>query len=46
MMELADATKTYQQGRREVHALRGVSLHISAGEFVSIMGRAAPASLL
>jgi putative ABC transport system ATP-binding protein len=38
MMELQDATKTYQQGRRQVHALRGVSLKIAAGEFVSIMG--------
>src|SRR2546425_6697279 len=38
MMELQNATKTYQQGRREVHALRGVNLHVAAGEFVSIMG--------
>jgi putative ABC transport system ATP-binding protein len=38
MMELQNATKIYQQGRRQVHALRGVSLKISAGEFVSIMG--------
>src|SRR5438034_9287594 len=38
MMELQNATKSYQQGRREVHALRGVNLHIAAGEFVSIMG--------
>jgi putative ABC transport system ATP-binding protein len=38
MMELVGATKTYQQGRRLVHALRGVSLRIEAGEFVSIMG--------
>src|SRR5947209_38060 len=38
MMELQNATKVYQQGRREVQALRGVSLRIEAGEFVSIMG--------
>jgi putative ABC transport system ATP-binding protein len=38
MMELRDVTKTYQQGRREVQALRGVSLRIADGEFVSIMG--------
>jgi putative ABC transport system ATP-binding protein len=38
MMELQNATKVYQQGRREVRALRGVSLQIEAGEFVSIMG--------
>ncbi len=38
MLELQDVTKVYQQGRRQVHALRGVSLTIPAGEFVSIMG--------
>jgi putative ABC transport system ATP-binding protein len=38
MMELADVTKVYQQGRRVVHAVRGVSLAVEAGEFVSIMG--------
>src|ERR1700731_1468330 len=38
MMELVDVTKVYQQGRRTVNAVRGVSLSIAAGEFVSIMG--------
>ncbi len=38
MMELRQVTKTYQQGRREVQAVRGVNLRIEAGEFVSIMG--------
>jgi putative ABC transport system ATP-binding protein len=38
MMEMQDVVKDYQQGRRVVHALRGVSLTIEAGEFVSIMG--------
>src|SRR5262249_30710479 len=39
MMELIDVTKHYQQGNgRTVQALRGVSLRIDAGEFVSIMG--------
>jgi putative ABC transport system ATP-binding protein len=38
MLELQEVTKVYQQGRREVHALRGASLQIRAGEFVSIMG--------
>src|SRR5215468_8731385 len=38
MLELQEVTKVYQQGRREVHALRGASLQIQAGEFVSIMG--------
>jgi putative ABC transport system ATP-binding protein len=38
MIEVQDVHKTYQQGRRIVHALRGVSMTIEAGEFVSIMG--------
>jgi putative ABC transport system ATP-binding protein len=45
MMELIGVTKVYHQGRsgrrtvaQAVHALRGVSLRIDAGEFVSIMG--------
>ena len=38
MMELIDVTKHYQQGRRLVQAVRGVSLRVEAGEFVSIMG--------
>ncbi len=38
MMELVAVTKTYQQGRRVVQAVRGVSLRVESGEFVSIMG--------
>jgi putative ABC transport system ATP-binding protein len=38
MMELLDVTKVYQQGRRSVQAVRGVSLQVMPGEFVSIMG--------
>ena len=36
--ELQEVTKHYLQGRRVVQAVRGVSLRIEAGEFVSIMG--------
>src|SRR5574337_505974 len=38
MIELKNAGKKYQQGTREVHALRNVSLFIKKGEFLSIMG--------
>lgn len=38
MIELKNAGKKYQQGAREVHALRDVSLSIKKGEFLSIMG--------
>jgi putative ABC transport system ATP-binding protein len=38
MMELDAVTKVYQQGRRAVEAVRGVSLRVAAGEFVAIMG--------
>jgi len=38
MIDLEQITKVYQMGTVEVHALRGVSLQIEQGEFVSIMG--------
>lgn len=38
MMELVEVTKLYQQGRRNVYAVRGVSLRVGEGEFVAIMG--------
>jgi putative ABC transport system ATP-binding protein len=38
MLELIDATKSYVQGRRTVNAVRGVSLTVRTGEFVTIMG--------
>jgi len=38
MIELKNAGKSYKQGVREVHALRGISLSIKKGEFLSVMG--------
>ncbi len=38
MIELHDATKTYEQGRRVVNAVRGVTMSVAGGEFVTIMG--------
>ena len=38
VVEAKDITKIYQMGEIEVHALRGLSLEISPGSFVAIMG--------
>jgi putative ABC transport system ATP-binding protein len=38
MMDLVNVAKVYTQGVRQVQAVRGVELHIAAGEFVTIMG--------
>jgi putative ABC transport system ATP-binding protein len=38
MIQLENITKVYQMGEVEVHALRGVSLEIERGEWVSVMG--------
>lgn len=38
VIELAQVHKTYTMGDVEVHALRGISLTIRAGELVAIMG--------
>jgi putative ABC transport system ATP-binding protein len=38
LIQIDHLTKVYQLGEIEVHALRGVTLHISKGEFVAIMG--------
>ncbi|HVU27610.1 MAG TPA: ABC transporter ATP-binding protein, partial [Verrucomicrobiae bacterium] len=38
VIKLEDIHKTYHTGEVDVHAVRGVSLEIAAGEFVAIMG--------
>src|SRR5512141_3257568 len=38
MIEIRNAGKVYRQGQKEIAALRGVSLNIGKGEFLSIMG--------
>jgi len=38
LIRLEDITKIYKMGDMEVHALRGVSLEVTGGELVAIMG--------
>lgn len=38
MIRLEGAEKYYTTGAEPIHVLRGISLHIASGEFVSIMG--------
>jgi len=38
MIELLEVTKSYEQGRRNVTAVAGVSLMVEGGEYVTIMG--------
>ncbi len=37
LIETHDLRKTYHMGTEEVHALRGVDLHIRHGEFIAII---------
>ncbi len=38
MIDLENVTKIYRIGEIEVHALRGITMHVEQGEFVAIMG--------
>jgi len=38
MIQLTDINKSYIMGQNKLHVLKGINLHIAAGEMVSIMG--------
>ncbi|GAA0587605.1 ABC transporter ATP-binding protein [Kribbella sandramycini] len=38
LIDIRDVTKTYGAGETAVHALRGVSLRVDAGDYVAVMG--------
>ena len=38
IIKTENVTKTYVMGAEQVHALRGISLEIMRGSYVSIMG--------
>jgi putative ABC transport system ATP-binding protein len=38
LIETEELTRTYRVGTTDVHALRGVSMQVAAGEFVALMG--------
>jgi len=38
LVEMIDVTRTYKQGKIEVHALRGLSLKVEPGEFLALTG--------
>src|SRR5689334_6143575 len=38
MISIRDLNKTYHMGNSSMHVLKGISLEINDGEFVSIMG--------
>jgi putative ABC transport system ATP-binding protein len=38
MIELANVSKTYRTGEHEIHALRDVTLTVTGGEMIAIMG--------
>jgi putative ABC transport system ATP-binding protein len=40
LIDIRDVTKTYGHGETAIHALRGVSLRVDAGEYVAVMGSA------
>ena len=38
LIEMRGIRKTYEMGKTEVHALRGIDLEVKAGEFIAIVG--------
>jgi putative ABC transport system ATP-binding protein len=46
VLRTEDLRKDFKTGEVTVHALRGVSIDIKAGDFLAIVGRPAAANLL
>lgn len=38
MLRLSNLHKSYQSGGKPLHVLKGINLHVEAGEFVAVMG--------
>ncbi|MEG2707540.1 MAG: ATP-binding cassette domain-containing protein, partial [Vagococcus sp.] len=38
MLMMKDITKSFTQGKEEIHALKKINLDVKQGEFISIIG--------
>ena len=44
-VQLEDVTRVYQQGKVQVHALRGLTLTVEKGEFTAVCGPSGSATI-